>query len=90
MNLMLLGAISMACFTIGVFFIRFWKTTHDRFFLFFAGAFIVEGIERAMVGLIQYSDEQEPLFYLVRLLSFLMILCAIFDKNGLINRKIPE
>ena len=90
MNQLILGASAMACFTISVFFIRFWKTTNDRFFLFFAGAFIVEGIERSMIGLIQHSDEQEPLFYFMRLLSFLIILFAVLDKNGLINRKTPE
>lgn len=81
MSLALLGAIAMACFIISLFFIRFWKTTHDRFFLFFAASFGLESIERAMIGLIPYSDEQEPLFYVIRLFAFLIILWAIIDKN---------
>lgn len=28
------GAVAMASLTIALFFLRFWKTTHDRFFLF--------------------------------------------------------
>jgi len=82
MALLLLGAVAMACWTISIFFLRFWKTTRDRFFLFFATAFFIEGIGRAILGLVHYSDEQEPLFYLIRLFGFLIILYAILDKNG--------
>lgn len=81
MNLMLLGAIAMACFVASLFFIRFWRSTHDRFFLLFAISFGVEGLNRIMLGLSHYSDEQEPLFYLLRLFAFLIILYAIIDKN---------
>jgi uncharacterized membrane protein HdeD (DUF308 family) len=81
MNQMLLGAIAMACFTASLFFLRFWKTTHDRFFLFFAFSFIVEGINRVLFGFLHFSSEQEPLFYLLRLFSFLIILYAIIEKN---------
>ena len=81
MNLMLIGAIAMACFTASLFFIRFWKMTGDRFFLFFATSFIIEGCGRVLLGAIAYSNEQEPLFYLTRLLAFLIILYAIIDKN---------
>ncbi|HLM62038.1 MAG TPA: DUF5985 family protein, partial [Pyrinomonadaceae bacterium] len=55
--------------------------TKDRFFLFFAVAFGLEGLNRALLGLIQSPSENEPLFYLVRLLSFVLILIAIIDKN---------
>ena len=81
MNQMLLGAIAMAGITIGLFFLRFWKKTRDRFFLFFAVAFGLEGLNRALLGLFQSSDENEPVYYLVRLLSFVLILIAIVDKN---------
>lgn len=87
MGLILSGAIAMACCTISTFFVRFWKRTGDRFFLYFAASFFIEAIERVVMGLIHYSDEQEPLFYLMRLVSFLIIIYAILDKNGLVNRK---
>lgn len=81
MNQLLLGAISMAFLTISVFFLRFWKETRDRFFLFFAVAFALEGLNRALLGLGVGSNDNEPLHYLVRLLSFVLILIAIVDKN---------
>ncbi len=81
MNQLLLGAIAMGNLVIGLFFVRFWRKTRDRFFLFFAVSFILEGSNRVLLGLSQGSNENEPIFYLVRLLSFVLILIAIVDKN---------
>jgi hypothetical protein len=81
MNQLLLGAIAMACLTISLFFLRFWRKTRDRFFLFFAASFCVEGLNRAVLGLASIPSEAEPFFYIIRLLSFLLILIAIVDKN---------
>jgi hypothetical protein len=78
----LLGAVAMASLVAATFFLRFWRKTHDRFFLLFAAAFLLEAINRltlAAVGTV--SEEHEPLFYLVRLFSFVLILIAIIDKN---------
>jgi uncharacterized membrane protein HdeD (DUF308 family) len=85
MVLLLLGASAMASFTIGLFFLRFRRTTRDRFFLYFAAAFFIEGIERIVTALFPDTTEREPLFYLMRLLSFLIILYAISEKNGLFS-----
>jgi hypothetical protein len=81
MNQLLLGGIAMGSMIIGLFFLRFWKNTGDRFFLFFAASFGLEGVNRVLLGLYQGSDEHEPIFYWMRLLSFLLILIAIIDKN---------
>ncbi len=81
MNQLLLGAISMSFLTIAVFFLRFWRRTRDRFFLFFAVAFGLEAVNRAVLGFYLSSSENEPFFYLIRLISFLLILVAIIDKN---------
>jgi uncharacterized membrane protein HdeD (DUF308 family) len=71
----------MASLTVGLFFLRFWRYTRDRFFLFFAAAFGIEGVNRVAQGLSAISADSEPFFYLVRLISFLLILAAIVDKN---------
>jgi hypothetical protein len=78
MNLILIGAITMANFVASLFFLRFWDKTRDRFFLFFAIAFSVEASGRLIMGL---SDETQPCFYLIRLLAYSLILLAIIDKN---------
>src|SRR5919106_2567148 len=81
MDLMLLGAISMASLIAGLFFLRFWKDTGDRFFLFFAFSFLLEGLNRAVLGLVADPNEDRPFFYFVRFLSFVLILVAIAHKN---------
>jgi hypothetical protein len=81
MNSMLLGAIAMACLVVALFFLRFWKQTKERLFLFFAMAFFVEAIGRAMLGALTISAEHEPLIYLVRLGTYVLILIAIVDYN---------
>ena len=81
MNLLLLGAIAMASLVIGLFFLRFWRDTGDRFFLFFAVSFLLEGLNRAALGLVADPNEGRPFFYFVRFLSFILILIAIAHKN---------
>jgi len=81
MNAVLLGAIAMASLVAAMFFLRFWKNTRDRFFLFFAVSFFIEALNRAALGLTTASEEQEPFFYLVRLVAFGLIIAAIVDKN---------
>jgi uncharacterized protein DUF5985 len=80
MKLLLLGAIAMASLAVGLFFLRFWRNTGDRFFLFFATAFWIEGINRVAQGLNSISEDTEP-FFLVRLFSYLLIIAAVVDKN---------
>jgi uncharacterized membrane protein HdeD (DUF308 family) len=81
MNLILLGAIVMASLIAGLFFLRFWKDTKDRFFLFFAVSFFVEGLNRFALAMSNDPNEGRPLFYFVRFLSFVLILVAIVYKN---------
>lgn len=66
---------------VGLFFLRFWKVTRDRLFLFFSLAFWVLAGQRLALGLVRETVEDDTLFYVVRLLGFLLILIAIIDKN---------
>ncbi len=83
MNQLLLGAIAMASFTAGIFFLRFWRNTKDRFFLFFAVAFLIEAANRVGLSLtpINPLPEDLPVFYIVRVIVFGLIITAIADKN---------
>ena len=82
----LLGVIATASVTAGVFFLRFWKRTHDLLFLSFAVAFIIEGLNRVSVLLTARLNEASPWTYLVRLFAFLIILSGILYKNYGMNR----
>jgi len=80
-NTLMLGAVAMASLLAALFFLRFWTRTRDRFFLLFAIAFGVDAVSRTALGLATISEEHEPVFYLVRLCMFAIILIAIIDKN---------
>jgi Family of unknown function (DUF5985) len=43
---------------------RFWKDTKDRLLLFFAMSFLLEGVNRAALGLSANPNEDEPFFIL--------------------------
>jgi len=77
----LLGVIATSSITAGVFFLKFWRATRDSFFLAFAASFIIEGLNRCGILLLQKPNEGSPWIYSVRLLSLLLILAAILKKN---------
>ena len=82
MQLFLLGMISMGCAVAALLFLRFWRTSRDRFFLFYAAAFALEAINRAVFAWIGPTASEYQLGYvLTRLVAFVLILVAILDKN---------
>jgi Family of unknown function (DUF5985) len=81
MDQLLMGAIAAGSLFAGLFFFRFWYQTRDRLFLYFAGSFWLEAANRVALALVAHADEQEPLFYLVRLLAYSLIVAAIWQKN---------
>jgi hypothetical protein len=81
MTQMMYGAISMASVTIALFFLRFWRNTGDRFFLYFALSFFIEGLHRIYSAALNEAGEDSPLHYLIRLLAYGLILWAILEKN---------
>ena len=81
MNEILLGAVSVASFVIGMFFVRFWLRSRDRFFLLFALAFLIEALNRFLLGASGSLREEAPAYYVVRIISYGLILYAIIDKN---------
>lgn len=80
-NELLLGAIAMGSFVAGLFFLRYWRSTRDRFFLFFALSFWIEAANRVAMALTHSWSEAAPLHYIVRLVAYGLILLAIWEKN---------
>lgn len=81
LNAILTGAVIMVSLTIGLFFLRFWKSTRDKFFLYFAISFGLEAVNRIVLSFSVAKNEDMPVFYLIRLLAYALILFAILDKN---------
>ena len=80
-NHIIIGALVVTSFLAGMYFLRFWKQTRDRFFLFFAVAFWVMAVNWTGLAFTDPANEVRPYFYALRLVAFLSIIAAIWDKN---------
>jgi hypothetical protein len=76
----LAGAVSLASLVVSLFFLRFWRTTRDTFFLYFALSFALESASRAGAVFLQLSDNN-PAFYGIRVIAYGLIILAIWQKN---------
>ena len=81
LNSFLQGTAAMGCVVAGLFFIKYWRSTRDRFFLFFVAAFWAFALNWIGLAVLQPSVESTHWFYLLRLLAFLLIIAGIVDKN---------
>jgi len=81
LQIFLAGAVVMASATASLFFMRFWLRTRDSFFVWFSIAFAIEAVNRCVLTFQLSPSEDEPLFYLPRLLAFSLIALAVFFKN---------
>lgn len=77
----LLGVIVTCSFVAAAFFTRFWYATRDVLFLGFAAAFALEGLNRIAFLFLDKPNAGDEAIYFVRLLSYLLILAAIANKN---------
>lgn len=78
---LLLGAIAAASFTAALFFLRFWRDTHDLLFVAFAIFFVIEGINRVTLSYMPHPNEGSPGIYVARLVALMLLLSAIVRKN---------
>ena len=81
LHVAILGATACGNWVVGLFFLKFWKQTRDRFFLLFAVAFWLLAANRVALAVVGGASEQLEVIYLVRLVAFLLIIVAIVDKN---------
>jgi len=77
----LLGVIVTGSVTAGAFFLKFWLQTRDTLFLAFAASFLIEAGNRLAFLWLDNPEQGSPAIYLVRLVSYLLILVAIVNKN---------
>jgi hypothetical protein len=81
MNQFLLGAVAMGSAVAALMFLRFWRQTRDRLFLYFSASFLLEAVNRALFAWNGAHSEEATVYYLVRLLAYGLILWAIVEKN---------
>ena len=78
----LAGATVMGFWLAGLFFLRFWKKTHDVLFLAFTLAFWLLGLSQALLSFSDVPVEERSPLYLMRLSAFVLILLAVWRKNA--------
>jgi hypothetical protein len=81
MQQFLWGTAAMGCWVAGLFFLRFWRTSLDRLFLFFGAAFWVFGLNWVWLAVANVAVESRHQVYLLRLVAFALIILGIVDKN---------
>ena len=79
--ILLLGAIGTACLAAGLFFLRFWRDSRDGLFLAFAVFFEIEGIIQIGRAFTAHPNQGAAWIYIIRLITSLIILFAIYKKN---------
>jgi hypothetical protein len=77
-NDFLRGALVMASLVIGLFFVRYWRSTGERLFLMFSAAFWLLGLNWTMATLAPSLGWQT---HLLRFTAFALIALAVLDKN---------
>ncbi|MEK2690550.1 DUF5985 family protein [Bdellovibrio sp. GT3] len=75
------GAVMMASLVSGLFFLKFWRKTADRFFAMFAASFFILAAERWFLVFMPTQGEENTWIFSMRLLAFLLIITAVVDKN---------
>jgi hypothetical protein len=81
-GMLLLSGVLLSGYAIAaLFFLRFWRDTRDRLFVFFAIAFCLLAIQRAALGWALWSGRETVVYYALRLAAFVLILIGIVDKN---------
>jgi hypothetical protein len=75
------GMLAMASLVAGLIFLRYWKVTGDRLFVFFSMAFAMLSINYLVLAAVDPAFEARHLIYLIRLAGFILIIVGIVDKN---------
>lgn len=80
-NLVLRGALALASWVAGLFFLRFWRLSGDRIFVFFCAAFWLLAVNWLSLAANHWVPETRHQAYIVRLLAFVLIIIGVVDKN---------
>jgi hypothetical protein len=77
----LLGGITVACLVAGLFFLGYWRSSGDRFFVYFMLSFWIQAAIHGAMAVTGNWNEDSSAQYLVRALAYGLILLAIWEKN---------
>jgi len=72
------GALTLASAAIGLFFLRYWRASRDRLYLFFCAAFWLLSAQWLLFSALPHLV---TLAHVLRFVAFILIALAVLDKN---------
>jgi hypothetical protein len=75
------GALAMSSAIAALFFLRYWRISRDRLFVYFSIAFAAMALNWIGLAVVDPSVETRHQLYLLRLAAFVLIIIGIVDKN---------
>ena len=71
------GCLTVSSGLVGLIFFRFWKSSRDRLFLYFAIAFWILGLNWILLATIHPVSEDVHYIYVLRMAAFLVIVAIV-------------
>lgn len=81
MEQFLRGIAAAGCLVVALFFLRFFRRSHDRLFLFFSVAFALLAADRVVLALVREHELPTEIPFWIRAFGYLVIIAGIVDKN---------
>lgn len=75
------GATTFGSWVIALFFLKYWKRTRDRLFLFFSAAFWILSVNWIALATTTPDYEARHWIFVARVLAFSFMILGILDKN---------
>ena len=75
------GVLAMGSLVPALFFLRYWRSSRDRLFAFFAVAFGLMALEWLLAALWGTDEADHFQVLLLRILAFVAIIVGVLDKN---------
>ena len=75
------GSATMTCLAIAVFFLRFWRESHDGLFAWLASGFLVFAINYGALGAFPAANEQQPYLIALRVAGFMAVIIGVVLKE---------
>ena len=75
------GLLVMGFLVAALFFLRYWRQTHDGLFAAFSAAFALLALNQTLLVFTHMPVEERSPLYLLRLAAFTIIIVAVVVKN---------
>jgi Family of unknown function (DUF5985) len=75
------GVLAMGCLVVAMLFLRYWRTSHQRLFVFFSAAFALLSVQWTLSALSGTDEANHADLLILRIFAFLCIIAGVLDRN---------